>query len=53
MPTILRLHGLRFFFYRLENDEPPHVHIESAERTAKFWLDPVELARSNGFRSQE
>jgi Domain of unknown function (DUF4160) len=53
MPTIIRLKGIRFFFYSLENGEPPHVHAESDDKTAKFWLDPVELARSNGFRPQE
>jgi hypothetical protein len=53
MPTIVRLRGIRFFFYSLENGEPPHVHVESGDKAAKFWLDPVELARSNGFRPQE
>jgi hypothetical protein len=53
MPTIVRLNGVRYFFYSLENDEPPHVHMERGEKTAKFWLDPVELAKSNGFRPQE
>jgi hypothetical protein len=53
MPTILRLNGVRYFFYSLENCEPPHVHAESNESTAKFWLAPVELARSNGFRVRE
>ncbi|HEY1942033.1 MAG TPA: DUF4160 domain-containing protein [Roseiarcus sp.] len=53
MPTILRLNGIRFFFYSLENGEPPHVHVELGDKTAKFWLDPVELARSDGFRSAE
>ena len=30
-----------------------HIHVEVSERTAKFWLDPVQLARSNGFRPHE
>jgi hypothetical protein len=53
MPTILRSGALRFFFYSLENAEPPHVHIESGDATAKYWLEPVELARSRGFRASE
>lgn len=53
MPTILRTEGFRFFFYSLENGEPPHVHVEQGDSTAKFWLDPVELARSSGFRAHE
>lgn len=51
MPTILRIAGFRFFFYSLENGEPPHVHIERGDSTAKFWLDRIELARSDGFRA--
>jgi hypothetical protein len=53
MPTILRSGALRFFFYSLENAEPPHVHVESRDATAKYWLEPVELARSRGFRATE
>jgi len=53
MPTILRSGALRFFFYSLENAEPPHVHVESGDATAKYWLEPVELARSRGFRASE
>jgi hypothetical protein len=53
MPTVLRIAGFRFFFYSLENGEPPHVHIEQGDGEAKFWLDPVELARSSGFRAHE
>lgn len=53
MPTVLRLEGLRFFFYSQENNEPPHIHVESGDETAKYWLDPVELARSRGFRARD
>jgi Domain of unknown function (DUF4160) len=53
MPTILRSGALRFFFYSLENAEPPHVHVESGNATAKYWLESVELARSRGFRASE
>ena len=30
-----------------------HIHIEQADRYAKFWLNPVQLAESDGFRSGE
>ena len=53
MPTILRVLGFRFFFYSLEGLEPPHVHVEHGENVAKFWLEPVSLAESHGFRSHE
>jgi hypothetical protein len=53
MPTVPRLAGHRFFFYSLEGNEPPHIHVERGDNVAKYWLDPVRLASSNGFRSGE
>jgi len=53
MPVALRVKGYRFFFFSLEGHEPPHIHVEQAERFAKFWLNPVALAKSRGFRSNE
>ena len=53
MPTILRVGPHRFFFYANEAGEPPHVHVVSAERSAKFWLDPVALVRSAGYDGPE
>ncbi|HEY4774885.1 MAG TPA: DUF4160 domain-containing protein [Xanthobacteraceae bacterium] len=53
MPTVLRVSGFRFFFYSLEGSEPPHIHVERGDSVAKFWLDPVNLAESHGFRSHE
>ena len=53
MPTVLRVRGYRFFFFSLEGHEPPHIHVEQAEKFAKFWLNPVALAKSRGFRSGE
>jgi len=38
MPTVLRVKGYRFFFFTLEGKEPPHIHVEQAERYAKIWL---------------
>ena len=53
MPTILRAEGFRFFFYSNESDEPAHIHVERGDGTAKYWLDPVELAESVGMKAQE
>jgi hypothetical protein len=39
----------RIYFYSHEPDEPPHVHVDSDDQSAKFWLDPVALARNLGF----
>jgi hypothetical protein len=53
MPTVLRLSGFRFFFYSLEGVEPPHIHIERGDSIAKFWLEPVSVSHSRGFRSHD
>jgi hypothetical protein len=53
MPTVLRVGPLRFFFYAGDGAEPPHIHVERDDCEAKFWLDPVRLERSRGFRRKE
>jgi hypothetical protein len=53
MPEILRIGRFRFFFFSREGHEPRHVHVEQAKRYAKFWLEPIELAESRGFRGTE
>ena len=53
MPTVLRSGPYRVYFYSHEPNEPPHVHVDRDERTAKFWLDPIELAANLGFSSVE
>ena len=41
------------FSFSREGHEPCHVHVEQAERYAKFWLDPIELVETRGFRGSE
>ncbi len=53
MPTVLKLKSYRFFFYSNDREEPPHVHVESGDKVAKFWLDPVRLQSSGGFSRTE
>ena len=53
MPTVLRTGPYRFYFYSHEPNEPPHVHADREAMSAKFWLDPVGLARNFGFGSRE
>ena len=53
MPTVLRIGPYRCFFYAGDREEPPHVHVERDVNVAKFWLDPVRLANSGGFRRNE
>ena len=53
MPTILRVVPYRIFFYAGDRDEPIHVHVEREDNIAKFWIEPVRLQRSGGFRRPE
>ncbi|MBI2871505.1 MAG: DUF4160 domain-containing protein [Candidatus Omnitrophica bacterium] len=53
MPTVFIVRGFRFFFFSNEGAEPMHVHIEKAEKYAKFWLNPVRLDRNYKFSSSE
>jgi hypothetical protein len=53
MPTVLRIKGYRFFFFVADGYEPPHIHVAKEDRAAKVWLDPVEVARNEGFRAHE
>jgi hypothetical protein len=36
MPLVLRVKGYRFFFFSSEGQEPPHIHVEQAERYARL-----------------
>lgn len=52
MPVVLRSRGFRFFFYSNEGTprEPVHIHVDSAELEAKFWLIPeVRVAYNDGY----
>ena len=53
MPTVLRIGPYRFFFYAGDLEEPPHIHVERNDSTAKFWLNPVRLQKSSRFSSNE
>ncbi len=53
MPTVMRVGPYRIYFYSHEPDEPPHVHVDRDDLSAKFWLEPPELARNLGFAAVE
>ena len=53
MPTVLRSGPYRFYFYSHEPNEPPHVHVDRDDSSAKFWLQPVALSRYAGFSLKE
>ena len=48
MPTLLLAEGFRFYFFSLENGEPPHVHIRKRLRQSEVVAQPslaLEVAR--------
>jgi hypothetical protein len=53
MPTVLRIGPYRFYFFSHETNEPPHVHVDRDQLSAKFWLNPIGLARNIGFAAHE
>lgn len=53
MPTIKIIGSYRFYFYSHEPNEPPHIHVDRDTLSAKFWLQPICLARSFGFNARE
>jgi len=50
---VLRIGPYRFFFYSSDAGEPRHVHVQRDAAVAKFWLDPMRLDYSQGFRPAE
>jgi len=51
MPVVLRVAGYKFFFYQADlANEPPHIHVAKEDNEAKFWLDPIRIAREGKFR---
>ncbi len=49
-PTILRIGKYRFFFNSRE-ETGLHVHVATADGTAKFWLEPI-VALANYYNLQ-
>jgi hypothetical protein len=34
-------------------NEPPHIHVDRDEKTVKYWLQPLSLAKNVGFKKHE
>ncbi|MBQ5776664.1 MAG: DUF4160 domain-containing protein, partial [Bacteroidaceae bacterium] len=53
MPEILRMFGIRFYFYSREH-EPIHVHIKNADGKAKYMIlpDNIVLIENNGIKQK-
>lgn len=54
MPEILRMFGIRFYFYSREH-EPIHIHIKNADGKAKYMIlpDNIVLIENNGIKQKD
>ena len=54
MTEILRMFGMRFFFYSREH-EPIHVHVKGADGKAKFDILPegIVLVKNEGLKPKD
>lgn len=53
MPTVLRIGPYRFSFFSIDCKEPQHVHVVCDRIKAKIWLNPVRIAKNEGFKPVE
>ncbi len=53
MPTVLVDGPYSFIFFSSDKGEPPHIHVRRERQIAKFWLDPVVLAKNRGYSGHE
>ena len=53
MPTVFKQGKYRAFFYAQDCDEPVHVHVEHEANRCKYWIDPLKMAKSGGFKAHE
>jgi hypothetical protein len=53
LPGVLRTGPYRVYYFSNEGQEPPHVHVDRDDATAKFWIQPVQLAYNIGFNAHE
>jgi Domain of unknown function (DUF4160) len=52
-PTVFREGPFRFFLFSRE-EERLHIHVQSADGEARFWLDPkIELATNHGLGAHD
>jgi hypothetical protein len=52
-PTVFREGGIRVFFFSREESRM-HVHVQSAQGEAKFWMEPkIELHANYGLPEHE
>jgi hypothetical protein len=53
MPTVLKIFGLRFFYWSQEH-KPIHIHVKKGNGEAKFVIEPeVELVENHRMKPHE
>lgn len=52
MPELLRIFGLRFFFYSNDH-QPPHLHVRNADGEARFTIETVTCIENNGLKNKD
>ena len=52
-PTVARIGPYRLYFVSHDLHEPPHIHVDRDDLSAKFWLEPVALAYNLGYPARE
>jgi hypothetical protein len=53
MPTILFIHGFRFYFFMNEH-EPIHIHVAKGQNEARIILVPlIQISFNKGFKKNE
>ncbi len=54
MPTVANIPGpYRLYFYSFDCEEPEHIHVQRDRLVCKYWLEPISLARNDGFSARE
>jgi hypothetical protein len=53
MPTVLQIGPYSFVFFSSDQPEPAYIHVKRDRQIAKFWLDPISLAKNRGFNEPE
>jgi hypothetical protein len=53
IPTVFRDGPFRFYFFSRE-ERRMHIHVDSPDGEAKFWMEPeIQLARNHRFSEQD
>jgi hypothetical protein len=53
MPTVFRHGPYALVFFSSDQNEPLHVHVVRDSSVAKYWLEPISLAKNRGFKKPE